>query len=163
MFGGVGRVYSARAPVFPVAWLAWPCQEGVVSPVTGTWLLGLPVHAAVTCVHTLRSLTARATQAAGAERPGPSLLGAVLLSTSQSSSWGSCSRCSPSGASTKRVCSAARGGSWAPAPAQPQVTGARLQPGAEERAAVPSTAASAWQVCGMGRGSPACKVGEGAQ
>lgn len=67
---GERRVYSMRAPVFPVAWPAWPCQEGVVSPVTGTWLLGLPVHAAVTCVHTLRSLTARTKQAAGAERPG---------------------------------------------------------------------------------------------
>lgn len=95
--------------------------------------------------------------------PGPSLLGTVLLGTSQSSSRGSCSRCSPSGASTEHVCSAARGGSWAQAPAQPQVTGAHLQPGAEERAAVPSAAASAWQVCGAGRGGPACKVGEGAQ
>lgn len=83
--------------------------------------------------------------------PGPSLLGTVLLGTSQSSSRGSCSRCSPSGASTEHVCSAARGGSWAQAPAQPQVTGAHLQPGAEERAAVPSAAASAWQVCGAGR------------
>lgn len=95
--------------------------------------------------------------------PGPSLLGAVLLGTSQSSSRGLCSRCSPSGASTEHVCSAAHGGSWAPAPAQPQVTGAHLQPGAEEQAAVPSAAALAWQVCGAGRGGPACKVGEGAQ
>ena len=158
---GGGSCLQHEGPSFPssLAGLALPGRHCL----SCYWNLA-PWFTCARCgVHMLRSLTACATQAAGAERPGPSLLGAVLLSTSQSSSWGSCSRCSPSGASTKRVCSAARGGSWAQAPAQPQVTGEHLQHGAEERAAVPSTAASAWQVCGMGRDSPACKVGEGAQ
>lgn len=54
------------------------------------------------------------------------------------------------------LCSPRRG--WAQA-AQPQVTGAHLQPGAEERAAVPSAAASAWQVCGAGEGGPCLQGG----
>ena len=56
-----------------------------LSPVIGTWLLGLSVHAVVTCVHTLSSLTPRAMQAAGAERPG-----CVPGSGSAPAYWGQC-------------------------------------------------------------------------
>ena len=116
-----------------------------------SWFIG--ARCGHMCSHTQQSHTpshagcrGRKSRLCARVRLGPSLLGAVLLGTSRSCSWGLCSRWSPSGASTEHVCSAAHGGSWAQAPAQPQVTEALLQRGTEERAAVPTIAALAWQV-----------------
>ena len=77
--------------------------------------------AVLTRVHTLTRLTHRATQAAP-DRAFPSAPGLQVAA-----SWGSCSKQTPSGAGTERLCSRTRVGSWNQEPSRPRVTRAFLQ------------------------------------